>query len=59
MLKTRRNVSIPDLRRKQSIINLEQINLQSCVMIGVIISLLVISILCVAAYPNSNMPVNI
>lgn len=59
MLKTRRNVSIPDLRRKQSIINLEQINLKSCVMIGVIISLLVISILCVAAYPNSNMPVNI
>lgn len=59
MLKTRRNVSIPDLRRKQSIINLEQINLQSCIMIGVIISLLVISILCVAAYPNSNMPVNI
>ncbi len=57
MFKTRRNV--PDLRRRQKIINLEEINLYSCIMVGIIISLFVISILCVSAYPNSNIPLNI
>lgn len=58
MLKTRKNVPI-SLKQKQHIINLEQINLQPLIIIGIVIMVLIISTLCVAAYPNSNVPMNI
>jgi competence protein ComGC len=58
MLKNSRNVSV-NLRRRRSFLNLEQFNPQSFVLIGMIVMILIISILCVAAYPNSNMPASI
>jgi competence protein ComGC len=54
MLKNSRSVSV-DLRRRKSFMNLEQFNLQSFALIGMIVMILIISVLCVAAYPNSNM----
>jgi len=57
MFKTSRNIT--DLRKKQSIINLEQINVYACAVIGMILIFFIISVLCVAAYPNSNFPANI
>lgn len=57
MFKTSKNIT--DLKRKQSIINLGQINIYACAVIGMILIFLIISILCVAAYPNSNFPANI
>lgn len=57
MFKSRRNV--PDLRRRQKVINLENINLHSCLMMVIILSVFIISVLCVSAYPNSNIPAGI
>lgn len=53
MLKNNRNITV-DLRRKRSLVNLEQFNTQSFFIIGTVIMILIISVLCVAAYPNSN-----
>ena len=58
MLKNSRNISV-NLRRRKSFMNLEQFNPQSFVLIGMIVMILIISILCVATYPNSNMPAGI
>ncbi|MGF7118567.1 hypothetical protein [Methanobacterium oryzae] len=57
MFKTSRNSSI-NLKRRNTFINLKQFNPQSFAIIAMILMILVISILCVAAYPNSNMPMN-
>jgi competence protein ComGC len=54
MLKNNRNGTV-DLRRRRSFMNLEQLNPQSFFIIGMIIMILIISVLCVAVYPNSNM----
>lgn len=54
MLKNSRNVAV-DLRRKRSLMNLGQFNPQSFFLIGMIIMIFIISVLCVAAGPNSNM----
>jgi competence protein ComGC len=54
MLKNSRSVSV-DLRRRKSFMNLEHFNPQSLALIGMIVMILIISVLCVAAYPNSNM----
>lgn len=54
MLKNSRNVAV-DLRRKRSFMNLGQFNPQSFFVIGMIIMIFIISVLCVAAGPNSNM----
>ena len=58
MLKNSRNTSI-DLRRRQSFINLEGINIASCITIAMVIMILALSALLFASYPNSNFPANI
>ena len=58
MLKSNRNVVI-DLRRRRSFINLEQINMGSCITIAVVVTIFVLSVLIFALYPNSNFPANI
>jgi hypothetical protein len=58
MLKTSRNISV-DLRRRRSFVNLEEINMGSCITIAAVIIILVLSVLLFASYPNSNIPVNI
>lgn len=54
-----KRTSTPDLRKKAEIINLRYIDIGSCVFIGLIIGILILSALCVAAYPNSNIPAGI
>lgn len=58
MFKNSRNSSI-NLRRRHTFVNLKQFNPQSFAIIAMIVMILVISIMCVAAYPNSNIPANI
>ncbi len=58
MLKTNRNTSI-DLRKKRSYINLEGINMVSCITIAMIVLIFVLSVAVFASYPNSNMPAGI
>jgi len=58
MLKNNRNVAI-DLRRRRSFVNLEEINIVSCITIAMVVIILVSSVLIFASYPNSNFPVNI
>lgn len=58
MLKTSRNVSI-DLRRRQNIVNLEDINIGSCITIAIVVIIFVLSVALFASYPNSNIPTNI
>ena len=58
MLKTNRNNAI-DLRKKRSYINLEGINMISCITIAMIIFIFVLSVAVFASYPNSNMPAGI
>ena len=58
MLKTNRNIAV-DLRKKQSYINLEEINIASCITIAMIVIIFVLSVALFASYPNSNMPINI
>ncbi len=58
MLKTNRNTTI-DLRKKRSYINLEGINMVSCITIAMIILIFVLSVAVFASYPNSNMPAGI
>lgn len=58
MLKTNRNTSI-DLRKKRSYINLEGINMISCITIAMIVLIFVLSVAVFASYPNSNMPAGI
>lgn len=54
MLKNSKSVSV-DLRRRRSYLNLEQFNSQSFVLIWMIVLILMLCVLCVTAYPNSNM----
>jgi len=54
-----KNSSIPDLRKKTSLIDLKSVNLTACILVIFILSVLIISILCVAAAPNSNIPASI
>jgi len=54
MLKNSKTVSV-DLRRRRSYMALKEFNMQSFVLIGIVVLLLILSVLCVAAYPNSNM----
>lgn len=58
MLKTNRNTSI-DLRKKRSYINLEGINMVSCITIAMIVLIFILSVAVFASYPNSNMPAGI
>ena len=58
MLKTNRNNAI-DLRKKRSYINLEGINMISCITIATMILIFVLSVAVFASYPNSNMPAGI
>ena len=53
---------IPDLRKKSGIIEylgIEYLDPKSCLILFFIIMIFVVSIMCVAAYPSSNIPVNI
>lgn len=54
MLKNSRNVAI-DLRKKRSYINLEEINMASCITIAMIVIIFILSAVLFASYPNSNM----
>jgi hypothetical protein len=54
-----RNSSIPDLRKKTSIIDLKNVNLTACLMVILILTIMVISILFASAAPNSNIPASI
>jgi len=54
-----RNSSIPDLRKKTSIIDLKNVNIAACILVAFILALLVIGIICAAAAPNSNIPASI
>jgi hypothetical protein len=54
-----KNSSIPDLRKKTSLIDLKSVNLTACILLIFILTVLIISILCVAAAPNSNIPASI
>ena len=58
MLKTNRNTAI-DLRKKRSYINLEGINMVSCITIAMIILIFILSVAVFASYPNSNTPAGI
>ncbi|MGZ7043374.1 MAG: hypothetical protein ACXVHS_04520 [Methanobacterium sp.] len=58
MLKNNRNFPV-SLRKRKSIINLEGLNLQSFLTIGIVLMVLLISILCTAASPNSNMLIGV
>ena len=62
MQKIYRRNQIPDLRKKSGImeyLGVEYLDPKSCLIIFFIIMIFVVSIMYVAAYPNSNMPVNI
>jgi hypothetical protein len=53
---------IPDLRKKSGIMEYIETNYldpKSCMIIFTIIMVLVAGIMCVAAYPNSNVPMNV
>ncbi len=54
MFKSSRNARV-DLRRRRSLIDLRNVNNESLLFITAILMVLIISILCVAAAPNSNM----
>ncbi len=54
MFKSSRNTRV-DLRRRKSLIDLRNVNNESLLFITAILMVLIISILCVAAAPNSNM----
>ncbi len=58
MLKNSGNTAI-DLRKKRSYINLEGINMVSCITIAVIVLVFVLSAVLFASYPNSNMPAGV
>jgi hypothetical protein len=55
MIKNSRKTAI-DLRKKRNYINLEEINIASCITIAMIILIFVLSAAVFASYPNSNMP---
>lgn len=62
MQKFYRRSTIPDLRKKTGYMdqfNLSNIDIASCIFIGLIITVLIISVFTVAAMPNSNFPGNI
>jgi len=62
MSKNYRKSQIPDLRKKTGYaeqLSLKYINLGSCILIVLIITVLIASIFTVAAGPNSNFPANL
>ena len=58
MIKNSRKTAI-DLRKKRNYINLEEINIASCITIAMIILIFVLSAVVFASYPNSNIPAGI
>lgn len=53
---------IPDLRKKSGImgyLDTNYLDLKSCLLIFTILMIFIVSIMCVAAYPNTNMPLNV
>ena len=53
---------IPDLRKKSGImgyLNTNYLDPKSCLLIFTILMIFIVSIMCVAAYPNTNMPLNV
>ena len=58
MLKNSGNTAI-DLRKRRSYINLEEINLASCITIAMDVLIFVLSAVIFASYPNSNMPAGV
>jgi hypothetical protein len=54
MLKNSKSISV-DLRRRRSYMALKEFNMQSFILIGMVVLSLILCVLCVAAYPNSNM----
>ena len=62
MQKNYGRTQIPDLRKKSGIIeyfDLNYLDPKSCTIIFIMVMVLIAGIMCVAAYPNSNMPLNI
>jgi hypothetical protein len=52
---------VPDLRKKTGIIEylgLEYLDPRSCMVIFFIFMIFVVSVMCVVAYPNTNLPIN-
>ena len=58
MIKNSRKTAV-DLRKKRNYINLEEINIASCITIAMIILIFVLSAAVFASCPNSNMPAGI
>ena len=58
MLKNSRNTTI-NLRKKRNYINLEEINIASCITIAMIVLIFILSVAVFASCPNSNMPAGI
>lgn len=58
MIKNSRNNAV-DLKKRQSYINLEEINMVSCITIATVVLILVLSAAIFASYPNSNMPLGV
>lgn len=53
---------IPDLRKKSGImgyLDTNYLDLKSCLLIFTILMIFIVSIMCVAAYPNTNIPLNV
>lgn len=53
---------IPSLKKRSrplEFIELNYLDVKSCIFIGVLIMILIASILSVAAYPNSNLPITV
>ena len=53
---------IPSLKKRSGpleFIELNYLDVKSCIFIGVLIMILIASILSVAAYPNSNLPITV
>lgn len=51
-----RNSSIPDLRKKTSIIDFKNVNVSACIILACLLVLLIIGVLFAASAPNSNIP---
>jgi hypothetical protein len=52
---------IPDLRKKTGFmeyLGLEYLDPKSCMVVFFVLMIFVVSVMCVVAYPNTNIPVN-
>ncbi|GAB6055704.1 hypothetical protein HYG87_07390 [Methanobacterium alkalithermotolerans] len=59
MFKLSKSDSIPNLRKKRSLIDLGPIDIQSCMVILFITILILASIVYATAIPNSNFPAGV